>query len=468
MPIKGDAARPPTIAHHAQGSDGRAIIGAKPKQAVIRRAGAKGRPYPLLTLFRLALLQSVLWLVACSAAPVVEPAPTPQPTGSPEVVAPQPDRLMLTLWHSWSGRNAQALDVLARRYEQSHPNIRVSLKAHSSASLVRDYSAIVADGNAPQLLIVPHRYLGELAERRHVLPLEATPLIERLGDLLPAAVEAGRVAGVLHGVPVTFESQMLFYDRRQMAEAPATLEPLLAFSPPQATATPDRSWALAYYLSTATTLPYLRAFDGGVFAADGTVVLDTDRREGTLRWLEWLQSLQADQRALTIDDFGAVDAMVQSNRAAAVIDWSHRLADYQRIWGDDAVGLAPLPRVAAESATPAAALLADVACINTVASAQQREAAVEFLQYLVSGPAQEILWSRGELFPVNQLASVDGAAETAIAMAPATVAFPNTVLHGRAWPLLDEMVRSVLSGSATPVEAVETAGAGLRALSPQP
>lgn len=419
-------------------------------------------------MLRLALLACLLVFVACSAARVDVPAPTSQPTLSPQVVAPRPDRLVLTLWHSWSGRNAQALDLLARRYEQTHPDIRISLQARSGATLVRDYSAVVADGAAPQLLIVKHRYLGELAERRYVLPLEETPLAARLGDLLPAAVEAGRVDGVLHGVPLAFENLMLFYDRRQMSEAPATLETLLAFTPPQATATPDRSWALAYYLSAATTLPYLRAFDGGVFAADGTVVLDTDRREGAVRWLEWLQALQADQRALAIDDFGAVDAMVQSNRAAAVIDWSHRLADFKRIWGADAVGLAPLPRVGAQSATPATLLLADVAAINTVASAEQREGAVDFLLYLLSGQAQELFWSRGELFPVNQRARVDGAAETAIAMAPATDAFPNSVLHGHAWPVLDEMVRSVLTGSATPEEAVETAANSLRALPRQP
>ena len=64
------------------------------------------------------------------------------------------------MWHTWTGRGAQVLDLLARRYEQGHPNTRINLQARPAASLVRDYSASVANGSAPQLLLVLSRYVG--------------------------------------------------------------------------------------------------------------------------------------------------------------------------------------------------------------------------------------------------------------------------------------------------------------------
>ncbi len=402
---------------------------------------------------------------ACSATTPSQP--TPQPTPAPTTGAATPP-LVLTLWHSWSGRSAQALDLLARRYEQNHPDVRISLRSRPAASLVRDYSAGVADGSAPQMLLVRSRYLGELAERRYVLPLQDKSVQERLGDLLPAAVDGGRIGGILHALPITFDSLVLFYDRRQMPQPPKTLDDAIAFVPPQATASPERSWGLAYYLSAPTTLPYLNVFGGSLLGPGGTIALDDANRAGTLRWLEWIQSLHSDQRTTATDDFGVVDSLIQSNRVAAAIDWSYRLADYQRLWGEDAVGLAPLPDLGGQSASPTPWLLSDVICVNTVTSQQQRAAAVDFLVFLVSGSAQELLWSRGSEQPVNRRAQVDGAAKAIAGIVAGTVAFPNTTAASRAWPVLDEMVRSVLAGSATPAEAFDKAATGLRALPGRP
>ncbi len=408
----------------------------------------------------------LLLLAACTGQGQAE-QPTPQPSASPQVVAPPP-QLVLTLWHTWNGRRSQALNLLARRYEQDHPEIRIILRSHSATTLVRDYSASVDDGSAPQLLLVRSRYVGDLAARRHILPLDGQFASASLQDLLPAALDGARAAGRLHGVPLSYDSLMLFYDRRKLPQPPTTLEQLLALSPPPGDQQTDRPLGLAYYLSAATTLPYLRAFEGEIFDSDGSVALDGERRDGALRWLEWLQTLRADSRAIATDDFSKVDALIQSNRIAAAIDWSQRLPAYERVWGSDALALAALPRVDDQSAVPSPWVLADVVCINVVTSAQQRAAAADFLRYLISVPAQELLWTRGGQMPVNQRANVEGRAKDALAASARGVAFPNTATDTRAWPLLDEMVRSVLAGSATPAEALDTAAAGLRALEPRP
>lgn len=402
-------------------------------------------------------LTTLLFLASCAAVPAA--VPTPQATPSPEAAGSRRTPLALTFWHTWSGRSAQALDIVTRRYEQSH-NVRISLRAQPAGSLVRDYAAAVADGSAPQLLLTHSRYLGDLAERRLVLPLQEPVVAETVKHLLPAAVAGSRVSGVMHGVPISFDSLVLFYDRRQMPAPPKTLDDLAGFVPPQATATSERMWSLGYYLTAATALPYLQAFDGGLFRGKNGG-FDEGKRAASLRWLEWLQSMRADGRVMASDDFGAVDAAIQSSRVSSAVDWSFRLPNYQRLWGADAVGIAALPPIAGQ-AVPPTLVLSDVACINTITSAEQRSAAIDFLLYLATPPAQEVLL-RGGQYPVNLQARVEEPAKSVVAATSAGVPFPNPPGSARAWPIIDEMVRSVLSGSATPNEALDKATTALRA-----
>jgi arabinogalactan oligomer/maltooligosaccharide transport system substrate-binding protein len=372
------------------------------------------------------------------------------------------------MWHSWSGRSAQVLDLLARRYEQGHPNVRITLQMRPATSLIRDYSTSVADGSAPHIVLVLSRYVGDLADRRFVLPLDEQIAPENMADLLPGALDGARVAGRLHGVPLSYESLVLLYDRRKVVEPPATVEQLLVQSQPAGETPVPEDRGLAYYLSATSALPYLWAFDGGIFDEKGNVLIDGEKRAGTLRWLEWLQAMRADPRSFTTEDFGAVDAMIQSGRVAAAVDWSHRIPAYEQIWGRESVGLAPLPRSDGQAPPPTTLILSDVACLNTVTTAEQRAAAADFLLYLTSAPAQELLAARSGQVPANVRAHVEGTIASIAAASANGVAFPNRAADARAWPFLEEMVRSVLSSSATPVEALDAAATALRAVAQRP
>src|SRR3712207_6363922 len=94
---------------------GRVVVLGSQQPSVYIRVGVptKGRWPPRVTARIPVLLMLVGLLAAC--ATTSQATPTPQTTSSPEVVKGEPP-LVLTLWHSWSGRGAQALDMLARGY----------------------------------------------------------------------------------------------------------------------------------------------------------------------------------------------------------------------------------------------------------------------------------------------------------------------------------------------------------------
>jgi ABC-type glycerol-3-phosphate transport system substrate-binding protein len=386
-------------------------------------------------------------LTACMATS------NPTTTSSP---APAPQITTLTIWHSWSGARHDALNALARNYEQANPSVRIRLEPHPAATLLRTFAARVADDSAPQILLTSGRYVGELAERQYVMPLDEAAF--PLGSLLPAAVDSGRVNGALYAVPLTFDPLVLFYDRRTFATPPESFEELVNLQ--QTTPASDTAqWNLGYYLSLERTLPYLAAFGGTLFDADGQPIFANSSRDATIQWLRWLRELHTNPAVLAMPDFSTLDGEIQQERVLSVIDWAHTRADYEQLWGTDATGVAPLPSV--RGGQPQTMILSEVACINAVTSPEQRAAAEAFLRFSLEPATQQLLaeQSRGLLLPTHGSAT-ENAQEATLATQSAQ-AFTSQMAAQE--DVLEEMVRSVVSNATDAAAAVDDAAAKAQA-----
>lgn len=396
------------------------------------------------------------------------PACTPTGTVSNGTPSPAAQRaavpVTLTVWHSWSGEKLGALNRLARSYERANPDVRVRLQAQSAPEMLRSYSALLADDSAPQLLLTPGRYVAELAGQQYVAPLDTLLDTAVFSDVLAPAIDGAKVDGQIYGLPIAFDTLVLYYDKRRVAQAPATFDELLALNNAERTAPADqRPYSLAYYLMLETTLPYLSAFGGAVLDADGQPSFAGSGTDATVRWLEWLQALQQNENVRATTDYSAVDSAVQSGRAWSVIDWSSQRAKYAQLWGADAVGVAALPSPPGGQA-PHPLMLTQVLCVNPVTSADQRVAAESFLRFMASRTAQETLAARGMLLPVNRTAA-DPAAAAFVAAATQAEPLLGGMTDTAVWRPLTEMLRTALVSAMPAREAVGTAGA---ALTPSP
>ncbi len=414
----------------------------------------------LLVLIHIAVL-AVALLAAC--APVRSTTardPSPQPQAPPALP------MTLTIWHSWSGARLDALNTLARSYEQANPDTRIRLESQPVTDIIGVYSRSVADGAAPQVLMTLGRYVGDLAERQAIAPLNDVLPEEALRPLAPAALDSARVGDQLYAAPLAYEGLVLFYDRRRTAAPPATIEQAIALNAPLRNEPPEtRPWSLGYYLSLETTLPYLYGVGGAVLDEQGQPVFADAGREATLRWLEWLKSLQSNPDVIASYDYSVVDAAIQEGRVWSAIDWSYRRGAYAQIWGADAVGIAPLPALAAE-APPRSLIVADVLYLNPVASAEQRAAAQAFARYMIAASSQEVLLTRGGLLPAHsEVPLPDDLAEVRAALNEAQ-GLSGALTAPGVWRPLNDMFRSVISNAAPISEAVDAAGASLRRSSP--
>jgi multiple sugar transport system substrate-binding protein/arabinogalactan oligomer/maltooligosaccharide transport system substrate-binding protein len=360
----------------------------------------------------------------------------------------------------------EALNSLARSYEQAHPDVRISLQAQPVTDMLRSYSMSVADGSAPQILLMLGRYVGELAERQYIAPLDEAFSADTIGDVLPQALAGGRFNGQLYAMPITFDTLTLFYDRRRVVAPPQSFDQVLALNQPQRDQPPEqRPLSLGYYLSLETTLPYLSAFGGALLDEQGQPVFAGQRKDATLRWLDWLKTLQSNENIIASPDFSAVDAVVQQGRVLSAIDWTHRRSNYAQVWGADSVGIASLPPLPSDGA-PKPLVLSEVLCINTVVSAEQRTAAQDFVRFMIDRSSQETLWARGQLLPVHRQVTVAEELQAVHTAAATSQPLSSEIATAGLWRPLNDMLRSVVSNAATANEAIDTAGAALQLPTP--
>lgn len=409
------------------------------------------------------LLVLVLLLAGCGDATA--------PTASSATVLPVASAPTLVLWHGWFGEQQQVLNALVDRYNQLHPDSRVLAQPMPLASFSDEWRAQANRGTGPHLALVPSGWLGALAEANLPLALEGLIDQKERDRLLSVTVGSAQVAAAdgthLYGLPVSFDTQVLFYNASNVLTPPADTDELLQ----QARGLGDPAsgrWGLALNISPDTTIGYLYAFDGQLFDENGKVVLGTTGRAGAEQWLGWLAQLNADQGILARLDSGVrIDRDVKNSNVLMTFGWSYQLADYRRVWRDQ-LGLAPLPKASATGKAPQPYAQSDVLVVNRRATEAERQTALAFLRFMISDDAQ-ITLAQNDIQPARRDLALDGdqpamvAARVFRAQAEQARPIPNTVQRDAIRSALDVMQRKALSGAASPADAVTEADARLRA-----
>jgi len=381
----------------------------------------------------------------------------------------------LVVWHAWPSPEQHILATLVDRYNQLHPSTQIILQAMPLASLTRELRTAALVGSGPHLVILRSHTIGALAEDGFLLPLDETMIsaAER-SKLLSTAIGSATAQGSdgvsrLYGIPLTFDTLALYHNRVNIDVPPPDMETLLdnAHDLTNASLQPP-VWGLAYTLSLDKTIGYLYAFNGQVFDTEGNLVLGTEGRAGTERWLEWLMKMRQDDQILAVSDSIAVDSALKAQAALITIDWSHALSSYRSLWGDH-LGVAMLPRLQDTDQPPQPYVQSDVVSLNArVVDSEEQQAALGFVEYLITEDAQQALLEAGKQPTLLNL-SLEGetqamqAARLFRAQAQQGQAMPNSrVANEIVRKELERMQLTVLRGLATPADAVTYANVTLQ------
>lgn len=419
--------------------------------------------------YRMLVVCLLLMIItACGGSTATVTAPTP-------VATPVRERtITLVLWHAWPSPEQQVLATLIDQYNRSHPQTQVIPHAMPVTTLTAELRAAALAGGGPHLIILQNHTIGALAQDGLLMPLDDLVSPEERQRLLPAALDGAQVqtangSAALYGLPLTFDTLVLYYNRANLNVPPGNTAALLTTARGLTDATTQPPvWGLAYTLSLDKTIGYLYAFDGRIFDEAGNLILGSEGRAGVERWLQWLLELRQDQQILAVNDSIVVDSALKSQEALMTIDWAHALPSYQALWGDQ-LGVATLPVLSDLNQTPQPYVQSEVIGINArVVDSEEQQAVLDFARYLLSTEAQETLLEAGKQPAVTDRNLGDGTpagelARTFRAQARQGQAMPNSqVMNEIVLAELERMQLRVLRNLATPSEAVTAADMALR------
>ncbi|MEZ4638266.1 MAG: extracellular solute-binding protein [Caldilineaceae bacterium] len=310
-----------------------------------------------------------------------------------------------TLWHTWTGDRAAALDQIVASFSADCPNIYVRAQAvteNEIAARLRN----AAGRDRPDLVLLPHTALPALISDAFVRPVgplltaaQGTAEPDVLQRFRPLALNAFRSNERLYGLPISVRTQALIYNTNLVDVAARSMSDLLLQA--------EGGARLGVTLDFADLYWGLSAFGAPPVTPGDAIVLDEAALTG---WLDWLQRAEQNSALVLAPDAATLDQRFVDGDIAYRIAPSDIAATLSNALGPDAVDVATLPSGPQGEAGPLAT--ADGFAVTSL-DETILPALVEFMRYATDAPAQRLLADVSTALPAN--ATVDVTAHPILA-----------------------------------------------------
>ena len=398
-----------------------------------------------------ALLSST---VRTDLDPVVETLPAATPTAVSFAVSPvNPQSTSpafvgtVELWHSWAGKDGDALTAIVDRFYQANPTIQVETVFVDYGDLAQSYTEAVQGGDGPDLILAPNWWLRELAAAEVLLPIDNQVTAQERMQFIPASIENLVWEGMLYGLPTDYELVALYFNRRLLDESnlPGTVDDLIELtleSPFQGAGIYSNFYHLVWGVA---------AYGGNLFDADGRVILE--QSPGTAEFLNWLKKAESTPGIFVSLDYGMLMERFKKEEFALFIDGPWSLGELRQRFGQD-LGVSTLPDGRSGPARPW--LSADGVFLNPSTTVDQQELALTLARHVTNAESATLIAQIAGRLPAHRDADFNGdALLTGFAeQAGSAVSQPHHPELDEVWGYANDMITQVLRGSKTPEEAV--------------
>jgi len=256
---------------------------------------------------RISTLASALAAAAVIGGPLLAAAPVAAQSPAAAPVA-------FTLWtkEGDSDGSLQFVQKLADEYHTANPNVTITVVNKNVEDLRTQFLTTSLAGQAPELLWTVADHVGPFTASDTILPLDG--VIDTSG-YLPNAVAAVQADGKTWGVPISFGNHLMLYTNKALVpDCPADSDALAAAAKAN---TGNGNYGLVLNQTESFWLvPFLGAFKGSVFAADGTTAtLDTPQMVSALTYLHGVKF--TDQVMPAEADYNVADGMFKNGAPGA-------------------------------------------------------------------------------------------------------------------------------------------------------
>ena len=439
----------------------------------------------------LALLIAVL-LLSLSLAACGGGGEKATPTGETPGAGPPGGTVTIDVWHGETAGNLDTLERLVSRYNSSQDEVKVQ-PFYQGQELLTKLIASLPSGQVPAIVLGPEIDAQMLLDSGAVAPIQ--DFIDRegydLSDLDQKAIQTLTVQGKLWAMPFCSGVSLLYYNKVTFREVgldperpPRDLEELRQYS--QKILKRDSSGQVVRSGIALDILDWVER----IFGEHGDLLVDNNNgRDGratkvlfdndTGRWLfQWWHDMVDEGLAFNVGRNPTyADALlaIVSGRAAMSFSLSSALRSVMDALGTGVqgieIGVAALPGVPGGTGAPLR--FGGYLWIFKLRPEREQEAAWKFIKWLME-PEQQAEWFAGSGYlPVNHKAVDLPAAKDVIAKYPlfqvplnlylSTPVTTPAALGAVLGPFhqmreaLDQGVEAMLSGSADPVQALESA-----------
>jgi len=318
-------------------------------------------------------------------------------------------------WQYFFEARVTAMDQLIENFEAANPDITVKTNQFPYADYRTKVAAAIPAGEGPDVVQLFYGWLNDYAEAGLIQPLpsETFPPEEIEAEFFPM-VQAMKREGKYMALPTAVRSLALFYNERLFDKAgiegpPSSLDELVDMASAMTTRDGAGNITQVGMTSGMTAQDHhwwrevlVRQFGGAPYSEDGTrVTYDSDAGRKALQWYVDMEAKDGFTQSTFMDE---PQAAFKAGRAAMHIDGSFRIGALEDTRGLK-WGVAELP--AGPDGTKSNYSSYWVNAITTKAAGEKYDAAVKFMEYIVSDEAMQIwLETVGEL-PAKESAALD-------------------------------------------------------------
>jgi arabinogalactan oligomer / maltooligosaccharide transport system substrate-binding protein len=322
----------------------------------------------------------------------------------------------ISIWHGYTETEEKTLHQAVTDFMAANPKITVDLLAVPFDQLQNKFQTEAAAGGGPTLVVGPQDRMAAYNQAGLLATLDDTASF--IKDLVPAAVNGGRIGGKLLGIPVNNKVVALIYNKSLVTKEPATYDELMADVAKSGFAL-TADWFHNYM--------WAPAFSATFLDASNKAVLDSEA--GVKAYAFFLQFAKSPGVIADSND-GNQDTLFRQGKVAFRIQGPWASGDYIKDLGAANVGVMAFPAVPGGS-RPRPWNQSEMFSINANATKDQVLASGLFLAYFTSAPIQKRFLDAANWIPANS--KVDTASN------PVVGGFLKQVVYSDPFPVVAEL-----------------------------
>ncbi|MCB9695314.1 MAG: extracellular solute-binding protein [Alphaproteobacteria bacterium] len=346
----------------------------------------------------------------------------------------------VVIWHSWRGDEKASLEQAAQTWADRTHNT-VSLLDIPFGAFDSKVETAIPRGNGPDLFVAGHGNLGKWTAMGIVDPLpQAVP------GQMPASTAAVTVDGKVWGAPLAVKSVVLLYDPTRVTVPPKTTDELFR----QAHELQGDGYGVLVQVDQPYFHgPWMHAFGGALFDAQGRLSLDTDAQ---IQALAFARRLAVDEGVVPPQPTSELlTRLYREGQAPFVISGPWFVAELDR-----PIAAAPLPVVSEAGAHAKPFLTVDAAFVAD--QAKHPEAARDLAAFLAGTEGATIRQEVGrQAVSALDVTSDDPLLQVLAEQARTSVPLPTHPDVQSAFEAQARALRDVIRGAATPEAAAHAA-----------